>query len=305
MGAQLELREGDRTLAGAAARKRMLAGLPVTERRLKVAGVSTAVLEGGDGPPLVLLHGGIECGGAVWAPVISRLAESHRVVVPDEPGLGESEPVTRLDAATFADWLAELLRETCPQEPTLIAHSLGGSLAARFASEHGALLRRLVIYAAPGIGPYRMPLRLRVVAIRFALRPSERNAERFDRFALLDLDRTRERDPEWFEAFTGYTLSRAVVRHVKRTMQQLIKTCTKQIPDTELRRIAIPTALVWGRHDRMVPLGFAEAADARLGWPLHVIDDAGHAPHIEQPDAFVEALAEAAREAGRMNTNKR
>ena len=71
------------------------------------------VLEGGDGPPLVLLHGGIECGGAYWAPVIAPLAERHRVIVPDLPGLGESEPVARLDAATFADWFAALLRETC------------------------------------------------------------------------------------------------------------------------------------------------------------------------------------------------
>ena len=74
-------------------RKRMLAGIPVTERRLSVAGISTAVLEGGNGSPMVLLHGGIETGGMIWGPVISRLAERHRLVVPDVPGLGETEPV--------------------------------------------------------------------------------------------------------------------------------------------------------------------------------------------------------------------
>ena len=46
-------------------RQRLLADVDVTERRLRLAGVSTAVLEGGEGPPLVLLHGGIECGGAI------------------------------------------------------------------------------------------------------------------------------------------------------------------------------------------------------------------------------------------------
>src|SRR5687767_8749579 len=132
------------------ARGRMLAGLPVAERRLWPAGVSTNVLEGGDGQPLILLHGGIECGGAVWAPVISRLSERHRVVVPDLPGLGESDPVARLDAAVFADRLAKLVGLTCDAEPTLVAHSLGGSVAARFAVRHGDLLRRLVIYGAPG-----------------------------------------------------------------------------------------------------------------------------------------------------------
>jgi pimeloyl-ACP methyl ester carboxylesterase len=275
---------------GADARRRLLAAAPVTERRLQPAGVPTAVLDGGDGPPLVLLHGGIECGGAVWAPAISRLAERHRVIVPDMPGLGESEPVARLDAAAFADWFAALLRETCQEKPTLVAQSLAGGLGAHFAAARGDLLRRLVIYAAPAIGPYRMPLGLRVVAIRFGLRPTERNAERFDRWAFFDFDEARRRDPTWFQAFSAYTRSRAAVPHVKRTMRQLIKTGTKRVPDTELRRIAAPTAVLWGRHDRFVPLGLAEGASARLGWPLHVIDDAGHVPHIERTDAFVDAL---------------
>jgi pimeloyl-ACP methyl ester carboxylesterase len=271
-------------------RERMLAGVPVTERRVQVAGVSTAVLEGGHGPPLVLLHGGIECGGAIWAPAISRLAEGHSLVVPDLPGLGESEPVARQDAGAFSEWFAELLRQTCAEKPALIAHSLAGHLAARFAADHGDLLRRLVIYAGSGIGPYRLPLRLMVIATRFSVRPTERNAERFDRFAVLDLDRIREQDPEWWDAFSGYTRSRAVVPHVKRTMRQLIKTCTKQVPDADLRRIAVPTALVWGRRDRMVPLSLGEGASARLGWPLHVVDDAAHVPHVEQPEEFLRAL---------------
>jgi pimeloyl-ACP methyl ester carboxylesterase len=287
---QLEVEERGRAPAGGDSRERMLAGLPVTERRLLPAGISTVLLEGGDGPPVILLHGGIECGGAYWAPVIPQLAVSRRLVVPDVPGLGESAPVTRLDAAVFTDWFAALLRLTCHEKPTLIAHSLLGSLAARFAAQHGDLLRRLVIYGAPGIGPYRMPLGLRAVAIRFSLRPSERNEERFERWAFFDLDRARGQSLAWFEAFRAYTVSRAVVPHVKRTMGQLIRSCTKQVPDAELRRIEVPTAVLWGRHDRFVPLGLAEAASTRLGWPLHVIDDAGHVPHIEQPDAFLRAL---------------
>lgn len=272
------------------ARARMLAGAGLQERRVRLAGASTVVLEGGDGPSLLLLQGGIECGGAYWAPVIARLVQRHRVVVPDVPGLGESEPLARLDAPAFAGWLAALVRETCREPPTLIAHSLDGSLAARFAARHGDLLRTLVVYAAPGIGPYRMPLGLRVVAMRFGLRPTERNAERFDRFAFFDFDRARRRDPDWFAAFSAYTRLRAAVPHVKRTMSQLLKAGTKRVPDAELRRIELPAAILWGRHDRFVPLSLAEAAGSRLGWPLHVVDDAGHAPHIEQPDAFLDAL---------------
>ena len=80
-------------------------------------------------------------------------------------------------------------------------------------------------------------------------------------------------------------------------MRHLIRTGTERIPDAELRRIAIPIALLWGRHDRFVPLGLAADASARLGWPLHVIDDAGHVPHIERTDAFLDAPCRVARRA--------
>ena len=283
----------ERRQAEGSPRDRLLQGLPVQGKPLDVNGIATLVLAGGQGPPLVLLHGGIECGGAYWAPVIPRLGQCHRLIIPDVPGLGESEPVGRLDADAFDNWFAALLRLTCDEKPTLVAHSLLGSMAARFGARHSDLLHRLVIYAAPGIGPYRMPLGLRVVALRFALRPSESNAERFDRRAFFDFDRARQMDPEWFEAFSDYTRSRAVVSHVKRTMRQLVGSCTKQVPDAELRRIGVQAALLWGRHDRFVPVGLAQSASTRLGWPLHVIDDAGHVPHIEQPQAFLDALAAA------------
>jgi pimeloyl-ACP methyl ester carboxylesterase len=277
-------------------RRRLLAGIPVTERRLELAGVSTAVLEGGDGPPMVLMHGGIETGGVYWAPVISGLAENHRLVVPDVPGLGESEPAGRLDAAIFAEWLTALLRLTCDEKPTLVAHSLNGSLAAGFATQHAGLLRGLVLYGAPGIGPYRIPLGLLVTAIRFNLRPSERNNARFADWAFLDPARTRRRDPEWYDAFMAYGLSRGTVSSVKRTMRQLVKAGSKPISDTELQGIDVPVALIWGRRDRMTPLRIAELASAKFGWPLHVVENVGHVPHIEQPEAFLGALRAALRE---------
>lgn len=272
------------------ARERMLAGLPVTERRIQLAGADTSVLEAGEGPPLVLLHGGIECGGAYWAPVIGRLADGHRVVVPDLPGLGESEPVADLTKELFSDWFRALLQATCDGPPQLVAHSLLGTLAAAHAARDGGALRDLVIYAAPGIGPYRVPVRLMMLAISFDLRPSEKNAERFDRFAFFDYDGAKRRDDGWLEAWSTYSRARAREPHVKRTMRRLIKTCTKQIPDPELRRIQVPTALIWGSHDRFVPLGVAEEAGPRLDWPLRVIGDCGHVPHIERTQAFLDAL---------------
>ena len=200
----------------------MLAGLPITERVLDVDGIATTVLEAGDGPPLLLLHGGIECGGAYWAPVISRLAETTASSSPTSPVSGSPHP------STGSTTTRSLLVHRRPRADAAPSGRARRPLAAR---QCRRALRRparrpprcLVVYGAPGVGPYRMPMRLRYVAIRFGIRPTARNAERFDRFALLDLDATRRRDPEWFAAFAAYTRSRATVHHVKQTMRRLIR----------------------------------------------------------------------------------
>ena len=272
------------------ARARLLAAMPLTERRIDVAGVSTVVLDGGDGPPLILLHGGIECGGVYWGPVVRDLVRTHHVIVPDIPGVGASASAGRLRPAVFADWFAALLRRIGVTTPMLVAHSLLGSVAVRFGATHGALLGRLVIYAAPAVSEYHMPWGLRTTAVRFAIRQTERNSARYERWALHDLERVRDRDPEWLDAFDVYLRACGAVGHVKRTVRQLVMSETRRIPDDELRRVGVPTALLWGRDDRMVPLEVGQRASARLGWPLHVIDDAGHAAHMEQPVAFVRAL---------------
>lgn len=272
----------------------MIAELPVVQRRLPVAGVSTTVLEGGDGPPLILLHGGIECGGVIWGPVVAELARGHRLVIPDLPGLGESDPVAAL-AASFDTWFADLVRLTCPEKPTLVAHSLGGGLAARFAVRYGALLDRLVIYGSPTVAQFRLPLGLQLAAIRYGLRPTQRNNERVNRWFLLDLARTRALDQIWFDAFDAYSRARGRVPHVKRTIGHLLKTQTKRIPDADLERIGVPVSLLWGRHDRVVPLCVGEEASSRHGWPLHVIDNAGHVPHIERTTAFLRVLSDIGR----------
>jgi 2-hydroxymuconate-semialdehyde hydrolase len=272
------------------ARARLLQGVPVEEHRLVVDGTATQLLEAGQGPTVVLLHGGIQSGGVYWGRTISRLADRHRVLVPDVPGLGESEPREGLDAPELASWLSTLLRLTGTESPTLVAHSLVGSLAVRFAADRGLLLGRLVLSGVPGIGPYRLPPGLLLGVVRSSLRPSEANFERFLRWPFLDADRTRRRDPEWFASFSAYLRSRSAVPSVRRTMRQLVRNGTKQVPDDVLASVAVPTALLWGRHDRMVPLRVAESAHVRFGWPLHVVEDAGHVPFLEQPDAYVDTL---------------
>jgi pimeloyl-ACP methyl ester carboxylesterase len=103
-------------------------------------------LEGGDGPPVVLLHGPGEY-GAKWLRVIPGLVTTHRVIVPDLPGHGTSKVIEgALDADRVLAWLDDLIECTCPTPPVLVGHTLGGAIAARFATRRGERLERLVLW---------------------------------------------------------------------------------------------------------------------------------------------------------------
>lgn len=115
-------------------RERLLAGIPVRERRLDFDGVKTVLLEGGEGAPIVLLHG-VGSFALEWGLVIPELVRSHQVVAPDLPGLGESEVTAgKRDIAAATAWLGDLIAQTCLEPPTIVGHSLGGALAAHFAN---------------------------------------------------------------------------------------------------------------------------------------------------------------------------
>ena len=275
--------------AGAYARQRLLSGLPVTERRLQLAGVSTAVLEGGDGPPIVLLQGEF---AAVWMRVIPDLVTTHRVIAPDLPGLGASELSDGPpDANAVVTWLDQLIEQTCAIPPVLVGKGVGGALAARFAIDHADRVDRLVLVDALGLDRFRPAPRMAVSFIGVLLRPTERGLQRgFRNYCFLDFDGVRAEMGERYDWMAAYALDRFRTPGVKAAMRRLTRQLSSAIPSEQLARIAVPTTLIWGRHDLGVRLSIAEAVSARHGWPLHVIDNARDDPAIEQPKAFLSAL---------------
>jgi pimeloyl-ACP methyl ester carboxylesterase len=288
---QRDVKARTRRPTGDAARERLLSGMPVTERRLELAGVSTAVLESGDGPPLVLLHGASEF-AACWIRVIPDLAQTHRVVVPDLPGHGASQVAgDPPDAERVAAWLDELTERTCPSPPALVGHGLGGAIAARFAGDQGDRVARLVLVDSYGLGRYRPTPRFALALLGVIVRPTEHTQERLFRQCMVDLDGLREQLGERGALLEAYALDRARSPGQKAALRSLTPQLgLPAIPPAELARITVPTTLIWGRHDRQVRLGVAHAASARHGWPLHVIEDAADDPAVEQPEAFLRGL---------------
>ena len=275
--------------AGEDPRARLLSALPVTERRLRLAGVSTAVLGGGDGPPVVLLAGEF---AAVWMRVIPDLVTTHRIIAPDLPGLGASEvPDGPPDAATALAWLDELIEQTCAIPPVLVGKGAGGALAARFSIDHSNRADGLVLVDTYGLDRFRPPPAMALSLIGVLLRPSERGLQRTLRnYCFVDLDGVRTAMGERYEWMAAYTLDRFRTPSVKAAMRGLFRELASTIPAEDLDRIVVPTTLIWGRHDLGTRLNVAEAASVRYGWPLHFIENARDDPAIEQPAAFLEAL---------------
>jgi pimeloyl-ACP methyl ester carboxylesterase len=272
-------------------RERLLKDLPVTERRLDLVGVSTSLLEGGEGPPIVLLHGQ---GGfaAMWARVIPHLVGSHRVVAPDLPGLGHSKVrAGTLDAPAMVAWLGELIEQTCAEPPTLVGHSLGGSFAAHFAIEHGDRLRGIVLVDSGSLGPFRPAPGALAALVRYIRRPSPATYDRFSRQVFFDPDRVRSEGGERWEALRAYHIDRTSQPTVRAANRQLLRRIgVRRIPPDQLQKIGVPVALIWGRNDRVMRFRIAEEASGRFGWSLYPIDDCGHVSSVERPEAFLDAL---------------
>ena len=280
----------NRPHTGGVAREHLLAGMPVTERRLDLAGLATAVVEGGDGPPVVLLHGPLGHAGH-WMQTIPRLVTSFRVIVPDLPGHGASEiDDVPLDADRVLAWLGELIAATCTSPPSLVGQTLGGAIAARFAIRKCDRLSRLVLVDTFGLTQLKLPPEFELAVTEFLADPTERTHEILWRHCAFDLAGLRQKMRKQWAPFEAYNVDRARQPDAQPALGTLLQQFEPAIPPTDLARIDVPTTLIWGRHDRATPLAVAEAVSTRYGWPLHVIENAADDPAVEQPEALLRVL---------------
>jgi pimeloyl-ACP methyl ester carboxylesterase len=272
-------------------RERLLTGLPVTEWRLSLNGVTTAVLEGGEGRPVVLLHGPGDY-GAHWLSVIPSLARTHRIVAPDLPGHGESGMFeSPPEPGLLSGWLDDLIECTCAIPPVLVGSTLGGAIAARFASERGERLAGLVLVDALGLTEFRPTPEFGAALTAYLSAPEARTHDRLWGHCVFDLPALRTRMGNSLALIRAYNLDRIAAPGRLAALHSLMQQFgAPAIPLDVLARIAVPTTLIWGRHDRATPLSIAEETSRRLGWDLRIIDDAADDPALEQPEAFMAAL---------------
>ena len=263
------------------ARERLLATLPVTQCHMHAPGIGTALLEGGEGDPVILLHGP---GGnaAHWLGVIPGLARTHRVIVPDLPGHGASE-IADVDVVA---WLEALIAGTCDRPPAIVGHALGGAIAARYAAAHPEA--RVVLVDALGLAPFEPAPEFGQALHAFMAEPNADTHDSLWQHCAHDLDALRTRLGDHWARFRDYNVDRARRPGAIETIGGLMEHAGSPIPEADLA--LIDASLIWGRHDLATPLAIAEAAGERYGWPLHVIEDCADDPVVEQPDALLLAL---------------
>ena len=246
-----------------------------SEQMIEVRGTRIRLLRGGDGPPLIFLHGA--SGHTGWLPFLERLSAQFDVLVPEHPGFGVSDDPSWLDRPSdLAYFYLDVMEALNLDRVHLMGTSLGGWIAAELAIRNTTRLASLTLVCAVGITANGMP-----VDDMFRM-SAEENARRF----YFDPDRVQRRLE---------MLAAADPRMLVRNRSTVVRLAYPDFVNPELakwlHRVDVPTLLMWGENDGLVPPKFGEAyRDHIADAALVVIPGAGHAPFEEQPEAFLGAF---------------
>lgn len=264
------------------------------ERLADVGGARLRYLLGGEGPPLLLLHG---LGGCAenFVELLPELARERRVLVPDLPGHGRSTAAPVESLGDLADAVAELAAAEGMAPADVFGHSLGGVVALRLALRRPEAVRRLVLVAPAGITSSRRLMRSLMLASmriqpgravaplrhRLAARPWYRSALFRGFFAS---------DPAAMSESAALGFLEGPNRH--RDPRSAARALARDDPRSELERVACPVLLLWGARDLQLPLTDAFEYARRLRASLRVVADCGHLVVGERPDACLDAVRE-------------
>jgi pimeloyl-ACP methyl ester carboxylesterase len=269
---------------------------PSMLRTLELDGRRVNVVDGGgDGPPLLFVHG---LGGCWqnWLLNLPAFMGSHRVVTLDLPGFGASEmPSEPISIRGYARTLDGVCDALGVENPVVVGNSLGGFVAAEMALSFSTRVAKLVLVSAAGLSTEYLQREPLLAFARVWAAASTRAGARSDtvvrrrrlrRFALQTVVRYPERlsVPLTYELVQGAGKD-GFVPALEALMDYSFR--------DRLERIEMPVLIVWGRNDILVPVGDAARFERLIGANAHkvIFDDTGHLAMLERPSRFNELLA--------------
>lgn len=258
-------------------------------KTIPIFGQKIAYYDTGSGPTIVLVHGFGSQAKVDWGHVIAPLAAHHRVLALDEIGWGQSDkPTIDYDIQTFVDFLGEFLRTLHVDHFTLAGESLGGWIAASYTIQ---------ALSPQNAGPFAIPrpskLILEDAAGHNAFHsngPSPLISSVEDGAGIATIFYNKSLvTPE--AARTNFAIKvTANDGATQRLFRANMKVDAEVVTD-KVASITIPTLVVWGGDDPIVPLADGKDFAAKIpGAKLVIIPECGHAPSIEKPADFLAAV---------------
>ena len=259
------------------------------EKNLEVFGQRIVYYDVGTGPTVVLVHGFASQASVDWGHVIRPLAAHHRVIALDQIGFGQSDkPTIDYDIQTFVDFLGEFLRTLKVEHFALAGESLGGWVVASYTIQ---------ALAPENTGKYAVPkpekLILEDAAGHKAFHsdgPSPLMSSLKDGTSIASIlyDKSLMNDEAMRENFT--IKLKANDGNTQRLLRANMKMDGETVGD-KVAAITIPTLVVWGQNDPLVPLADGKDFAAKIpGAKLVIVPKCGHAPSIEKPEEFIAAV---------------
>ena len=271
----------------------------LVEKTVEVQELSTRYLVAGEGPPMVLLHG-VGTSAGEWSWVLPELARSHRVYALDLPGYdGSFEPPDYAPAFT-ASFIGSFLDAVGVESAVVVGNSFGGLVALHLALSEPARVSALILSDSAGLDRTVNPAlatlsfpRMGQMATALAKTPPGAAQRALSR-ALLFFARPWQIPLKWVK--DQYKLAQ-LPNFTEATLATLRSTVgpagQREVLLDKLPRLQMPTLIVWGIEDRMIPYGQAQDALAHLQkGSLELISNCGHLPHVEQPKRFVSILGD-------------
>jgi pimeloyl-ACP methyl ester carboxylesterase len=245
-----------------------------TDGYVEVDGCKTHLRRGGAGAPLLYLHGA--SGAPVVLPFMEKLAQRFDVLVPEHPGYGRSdEPEWLENIHDMAYFYLDFIEKLGLSDLTMVGSSMGGWIAMEMAVRDTSRLKGLVLSSPVGVSAPGAR-----AADTFLMAPEELVKNLFfDQ----KLAQARLAQPEDIDISLKN-------RHTTARLAWEPRFHDPFLPKW-LHRIDVPVKLVWGREDRIVPVGLAQELKKLIPRAeIHILENCGHLPHAEKADEFVEIV---------------